>query len=141
MNCRNDSSSSTKTVTRFYVTLPRTLEDQLQVSRSQAPNDIGIPCPLDDEPLLALPRSGMGRPMSLAQVRFSFYSRLPWFECFAKLTTPGMCFDAYFKPHGAGTNSQVTIHSCASQLDNSTRTLACKFLLDSVSGQSYLHIV
>ena len=63
------------------------------------------------------------------------------FECFAKLTTPGMCFDAYFMPHGAGTNSQVTLHSCTSQLDNSTRTLACKFLLDSVRGHNHVHIV
>ena len=51
--------------------------------------------------------------MSSARVRFSLYSRLPWFESFAKLTIPGVCLDAYFKPRRAGTNSQITNASLA----------------------------
>ena len=51
---------------------------------------------------------GLGRPMSSARVLFSHYSRLPWFESFAKLTIPGVCLDAYFKPRRDATNSQVT---------------------------------
>ena len=74
--------SSTRTGQRFYVTLPRTLEEQLQVSRSQAPNDIGIPCPLDDEPHLALPRTGIGQTQELGASTVLLLFKIPLVRVF-----------------------------------------------------------